>query len=103
MKTSAGTTDISSILVRQSISIIRKEGEFEKTVSDALKIFGLQNGDNEIELETNYKTNENIPQIYFQLDMEDYPVGEYYLDLRITDNINGSYVQNIVKLILTEN
>ena len=87
----------------QSISIIRKEGEFEKTVSDALKIFGLQNGDNEIELETNYKTNENIPQIFLQLDMEDYAVGEYNLEVKIKDNVSGNVAVNTSRLILVEN
>ena len=87
---------------KQSISIKQIKGSIEETISDALKFIGLNKDGDDIELETNYKTTDEIPQIYFQLDMDEYPPGDYNLELRIRDNITQKEVLNTLKIKLIE-
>ncbi len=70
-----------------------------KAVNSVLNIFGAGSDDKEIILTTNYKVTENNPQIFFQIDMNNYEQGEYLLIIDIKDNKTNETVRE--RTILT--
>jgi len=64
-----------------------------KAVNSVLNIFGIGNENKEIILTSKYQATEKDTQIYFQIDMNNYEVGEYSLELLIKDKISGTEVK----------
>ncbi|MGA7720369.1 MAG: GWxTD domain-containing protein [Ignavibacteriaceae bacterium] len=65
-----------------------------------LKVIGLGKQKDEVTIITKYQTQENDPQIYFQLDMHNYLPGEYVINLFIKDNLTGKEISKDVSLTI---
>lgn len=65
---------------------IKKVGD-DTILNNVLDVVGLGSSGKKITLISQYKTLERDSQIYFQLDMSDYPSGEYEIGVTIKDKI----------------
>lgn len=89
----------------QNISIsnsgMEEKSGFERFVSSVLNFLGI-NSDGRITLSSRYRTMEDNPQIYFQLDFGNYSPGEYLVEISVTDNISGLETKTQQKLLIVE-
>ncbi len=85
----------------QSLILTKKEphSEFADVLNSVVSLVGLGRKENQIVIGTDYKTREKNPRMYFQVDMNNYPPGQYDLTIRITDKISGKQIESTALLI----
>jgi len=98
-KDNQGLTDFEQSLVISDYSTEQKS-VLSKLFSSITNFLGITS-EQKITLKSNYKTLETNPQIYFQLDLNNFDAGEYQIKIVIKDNLNGSEkeVDRIIKLL----
>ncbi|MEW6194233.1 MAG: GWxTD domain-containing protein [Bacteroidota bacterium] len=72
-----------------TIETAEEKSGFEEFLSSVGSIFGLGGAD-KITLTSNYKTLETDPQIFLQIDMNEYEPGNYKITLLVKDNLGGT-------------
>lgn len=70
-----------------SIRIIEEDSSIGDILNKIGEVLGIGKEGEKITLTSNYKTLERNSQIYFQLDMKNYPSGEYEIGITIKDKI----------------
>ena len=85
----------------QEITIRKKEDEssLSSVINSFLDVIGFDSKGNEISLSSNYSTIETDPQIYLQLDLNDYEPGEYVISVSIKDKISSRETNRIAKIV----
>lgn len=83
-----GLTDFEQSLIVSDYSAEQKSG-LSKLFSSITNFLGITS-DQKITLKSNYKTQEENPQIYFQLDLNNFEPGEYRIKIVIKDNLSGN-------------
>lgn len=85
---SQGLTNFEQSLIISEYGEGEKSGlsKFFSSITDFLGI----TGEEKITLKSDYKTLEKNPQIYFQLDLNNFEPGEYQIKIVIKDNIAGN-------------
>lgn len=77
------------------VSEFKEEEGF--TVGEAFKsvlnVLGIGKENEKVSLTSNYKTQENDPQIYLQLDLSKYPTGKYLVVVSVKDNLTGNVIE----------
>ncbi|NJD21631.1 MAG: GWxTD domain-containing protein [Melioribacter sp.] len=86
-KNKNSTTDF-----EQKITIQKKEEG--GVVNSLLSVVGLDKEGNKVTLSSKYQTQEKDPQMYLQLDMNEYEPGEYVITVTVKDNVSGKEVSN---------
>ncbi len=87
-KDSQGLTNFEQSLIIIEYSGEKKSG-ISKLFSSITNFLGITS-EQKITLKSNYKTLEENPQIYFQLDLNNFEAGEYHIKIVIKDNIAGN-------------
>ncbi|MBS3945924.1 MAG: GWxTD domain-containing protein [Melioribacter sp.] len=87
-KDSQGLTNFEQSLIISEYGESEKSG-LSKFFSSITNFLGIT-GEQKITLKSNYKTLEKNPQIYFQLDLNNFEPGEYQIKIVIKDNIAGN-------------
>ena len=95
-KNQYGLTDFKQSIILQKED---NEGVISKIFSPVLKLVGMNNEEKQVTLTSNYQTKDKDSQIYLQLDMGGYEVGNYILTIKIKDNISGKQTEQNTKLI----
>ncbi len=77
--------------VEQQLTIRKKDERsgISKVLNSALNIFSLGNEDQQVTLTSQYQFHNKNAQVYLQLDMSGYDLGNYILSVKIKDNISG--------------
>ena len=96
-KDSEGLTNFEQSLIISEYSEGEKTG-LSNFFSSIINFLGLTS-DQKITLKSNYKTLEKNPQIYFQLDLNNFEPGEYLIKIVIKDNLRGNEKEIEKKII----
>lgn len=99
VKDDSGLTDFEQNIIISRFNQEEKSG-FGKFISSALSFLGIS-GDDKITMTSNYRTLEIDPQIYFQLDLNNYEPGDYLIILNVKDRNSRSDVE--IKKVLKWN
>ena len=75
----------------QKITVRKKDerSSLAKVFNSVLNIVGIGSEIKKLTMSNHYKTATPDPQIYFQLDLNNYEPGDYYITAEITDKISG--------------
>lgn len=87
-----GSDSLTDFTVELEIKVKEKEGfmgGLSAAINSTLQIIGLSENES-ITLTGNYKTNENNPQMYMQLNLSELPESDYILTIKVKDNLNNS-------------
>jgi len=76
----------------QRITIQKKEEG--GVINSLLSVVGLDKEGKKVSLTSKYQTQEKDPQMYLQLDMTKYELGEYVITVTIKDNVTGKETNN---------
>lgn len=90
-KDNQGLTDFEQSLIISDNSAEQKSG-LSKLFSSITNFLGITS-EQKITLKSNYKTLEANPQIYFQLDLNNFDPGEYQIKIVIKDNLSGNEME----------
>ena len=86
----------------QQTITLKKKGEegisIGKLVGSVMKFIGANNDEQQIGLTSQYQTKDRNSQIYLQIDMRNYDLGNYLLTIKIKDNITGEETEKDVNL-----
>ncbi len=72
---------------------VKNRSGLENFLNSVLTFLHLKEAKQSTTLTSHYQTLESNPQIYFQLDMNKYPAGDYLITVSITDNISNKKVR----------
>ncbi len=76
----------------QKITIQKKEES--GVINSLLSVVGLDKEGKKVALTSKYQTQEKDPQMYLQLDMSKYELGEYVITVSIKDIVTGKEISN---------
>ncbi len=84
----------------QQITVRKKDerSSLAKAFNSVLNIIGMGSEVKKLTMVNHYKTGTPDPQIYFQLDLDKYTPGDYYITAEITDKNSGKTVNRNVLL-----
>ncbi len=98
-KSEDGYTDFEQSLIVSSGEYSESGSFIAKIFNSAFEFIGLKEKDNMISLVGNNRTADDNPRVYLQLDMSKYAPGDYYLFIKIKDNITGETTRAKTKII----
>ena len=90
-----GTDGMTNFEQKIIVSEYKEEEGFsiESAFKSVLNVLGMVTEEEKISLTSNYKTPENDPQIYLQLDLSKYPTGKYLIVVLIEDKLTGNVTE----------